>query len=242
MTLAEFQSLLQELIRDSAFAEHTYLVGGVLRDRLLGKSDFQDFDLCVAQRHGGLKLGAYINKRVSAQSYEIFPRYGTVRLRFAGIELDLVETRRDLYKAGRRFPQIRFTSLDQDVWRRDFTINCLYQKLGSDEILDPCAMGRNDLEHRVIRTPRDPLIVFAEDSLRILRAIRFAATLDFELEPETRAALIHLADRVKQLSHKAQAAELHKMQAARHQADALLKETGVWRYLKPLSSAGAIEK
>ncbi|MDI3504387.1 MAG: hypothetical protein PWP64_1323 [Candidatus Cloacimonadota bacterium] len=234
MTLLAFQQLMQDLIRDTDFANKSYLVGGVLRDHLLGRDDFSDFDLCIEKRHGGIKLANFLKKRVNVQSYEHFPRFGAVRMSFEGITVDLVQSRQDTYTPGSRFPHIRYATLAEDVWRRDFTVNCLYLKLFSDRILDPCTQGLQDLQNKVIRTPRDPRIVFAEDSLRLLRAIRFAATLDFELEANTKAAIIALAKTVSHLSSKAQTAELLKMQPFWPQAKLLLKETGLIDQLSPM--------
>ena len=223
---------MHEALKGSDFVGKTYLVGGVVRDLFLGKEDFTDFDLCVEKRYGGLKLGKYLQTRLDPQSYEVFPRFGTVRMRLQDIELDLVQTRCESYTEGRRFPEIRYCPLSEDVWRRDFTINSLYLELFSGVYLDPCGKGLTHIRDRLICTTRDPLVVFSEDALRMLRAIRFASALDFELEAETFAAISALAANVKKLSAKAQSQELAKMDLSKSRTQLLLKKTGIQNYLK----------
>lgn len=232
MTLDVFQGIMRELLKGSDFVGKTYLVGGVLRDLLLGQEDFSDFDLCIEKRYGGLKLGSYLKTRLEHESYEVFPRFGTVRMKLQGISLDLVQTRCESYTEGRRFPRIRFCPIAEDLWRRDFTINSLYLELFSESILDLSEKGKMDIEGSLIRTLRDPLLVFSEDALRILRAIRFASTLDFEIEAETFAAMRSLAANVQKLSAKAQSRELSKMDLSSSRVQLLLTESGIKNYLK----------
>ncbi|MCB5270352.1 MAG: hypothetical protein LHW56_00745 [Candidatus Cloacimonetes bacterium] len=231
MTLEAFLDILRPALKGSDFVGKTYLVGGVVRDLLLGKQDFTDFDLCIEKRYGGLKLGKFLQNKLELQSYEVFPRFGTVRMKLQGISLDLVQTRCETYTEGRRFPRIRYCPIAEDVWRRDFTINSLYLELFSENILDPCGQGKMDLEGRLIRTLRDPLLVFSEDALRILRAIRFAGTLDFDLEEETYTAIRALAAKVQKLSAKAQSQELGKMDLSNSRVQLLLEESGIQNYL-----------
>ncbi|MDD2423763.1 MAG: hypothetical protein PHT37_02565 [Candidatus Cloacimonetes bacterium] len=232
MTLDVFQEIMRAALKGSDFVGKTYLVGGVVRDLLLGKKDFTDFDLCVEKRYGGLKLGSYLKTRLEHESYEVFPRFGTVRMKLQGISLDLVQTRCETYTEGRRFPRIRYCPISEEVWRRDFTINSLYLELFSEVWLDPCGKGLMDIKDRLIRTLRDPLLVFSEDALRILRAIRFAGALDFELEAETYAAIRALAANVQKLSAKAQSQELDKMDLSNSRVQLLLEESGIQSYLK----------
>ncbi|MCB5253614.1 MAG: hypothetical protein RBR69_09430 [Candidatus Cloacimonadaceae bacterium] len=232
MKLEVFLKIMRRALQGSDFVGRTYLVGGVVRDLLLGKDDFTDFDLCVEKRYGGLKLGSYLKTRLNPQSYEVFPRFGTVRMKLKDIEIDLVQTRCESYTKGRRFPRIRYCPISEDVWRRDFTINSLYLELFSESILDPCGRGKTDLQDRLIRTTRDPVLVFSEDALRMLRALRFVSTLDFDLEAETYAAMRSLAANVQRLSAKAQCQELNKMNFESRRLKLLLKESGIQDYLK----------
>lgn len=231
MKLPDFLQLMHEALKGSDFVGKTYLVGGVVRDLFLGKEDFTDFDLCVEKRYGGLKLGKYLQTRLDPQSYEVFPRFGTVRMRLQDIELDLVQTRCESYTEGRRFPEIRYCPLSEDVWRRDFTINSLYLELFSESILDPCGRGLMDIKDRLICTTRDPLLVFSEDALRMLRAIRFAGALDFDIETKTFAAIRSLAANVQKLSAKAQSRELGKMDMRSSRIQLLLQESGIQNHL-----------
>lgn len=232
MKLEAFLKIMRQALKGSDFVGKTYLVGGVVRDLLLGKDDFTDFDLCVEKRYGGLKLGSFLQTRLEPQSYEVFPRFGTVRMKLPDIEIDLVQTRCESYTEGKRFPKIRYCPISEDVWRRDFTINSLYLELFSESILDPCGRGQADIQDRLIRTTREPLLVFSEDALRMLRALRFVSKLDFDLEAESYAAMRTLAANVQKLSAKAQSQELNKMNFGSRRLKLLLKESGIQNYLK----------
>lgn len=214
MKLQAFLSLMRELLQDTSFAHRSYLVGGVVRDHLLGKDDFTDFDLVVQQRHGGMKLGAFLSHRLKPISYEVFPKFGSARMQLDGFSMDFVETRKESYLPGKRFPRVRFGDLPEDVYRRDFTINSLYMELFSGKILDPSGLGIKDLQCGVIRTLRDPDLVMAEDYVRILRAIRFAATLDFYINEDTAAAIRKHAPNLNRLSSRTIQKELDKMEMA----------------------------
>lgn len=228
MKLRDFLKMMRDLLDDTSFKDHCYLVGGVVRDHLLGKDDFYDFDLAVEQKFGGLKLGAYLDHRLNPISYEVFPRFGTARMDLGEIKLDFVETRRERYQPGKRFPRIRFGTIHDDVLRRDFSINSLYLELFSQKIIDPSGMGLRDLKDGIIRTLRPANKVLSEDYLRILRAIRFAACLDFRLHPEVEQAIIRYAPKLKRLSATAISREIRKMKdcGAWDAAGSLMQELG----------------
>jgi len=213
MKLHDFLRLMQEMLKDTGFEGKTYLVGGVVRDHLLGKTEFDDFDLAVERKYGGLKLGAFLNHRLYPDSYEVFPKFGSARMEWSGIKLDFVETRKERYQAGHRYPRISFGTIEEDFLRRDFSINALYLELFSEKILDPSKHGLKDLRAGNLRTLRDPEKVFSEDILRILRAIRFSAHLDFDLDFDTLLALRKHAPKLKRLSENAISREINKMKA-----------------------------
>lgn len=229
MKLTDFLSMLQNLLEGTGFQGKTFLVGGVVRDHLLGESDFYDFDLAIRMKFGGLKLGAYMMHRLDPISYETFPKFGTARMELETIKLDFVETRKERYQPGRRYPKIRFGSIEDDVSRRDFTVNALYMDVFTRAILDPSGMGIEDLEQGIIRTLRDPDKVISEDYLRILRAVRFAAKLEFDLDVHTRQAIIKHAPMIGRLSQTAISREVDKMKASKawNQAQILMQDLGL---------------
>jgi len=239
MKIEDFLLFFNELLDGSNFAHRTFLVGGVVRDLHLGQTDFEDFDLTVQKRFGGLSLAKYLSNKDVCESCEIFEKFGTARLVLQGIKVDLAETRREIYHKGRRYPQIRYAPIEEDVWRRDFTINALYMNIKSKAVTDPSEMGFRDLDKHIIRTLREPSRVFSEDALRLLRAVRFAATLGFELEQGTADAIREAAPLCKRLSQRAWQMEMDKLKAsaAWEQGLFLLKHFGLLSYAPPSIAA-----
>ena len=233
MKIDDFLSLFGSMIKGSSFATRTWLVGGVVRDLQLGYNDFDDFDLCIEQRFGGLRLAKYLQNRGFPKTCEIFERFGTARLSLEGITLDLVASRSEIYNSGRRYPRIRYAPIKEDAWRRDFTINALYMNVSDRRIIDPSGMGFADIEARRIRCLREPMTVFSEDALRILRALRFAATFGFNLEESTADAIAESAHLTKRLSTKAWSLEIQKLRDKGILDNALdiYAQYGVMRYI-----------
>ena len=145
-------------------------------------------------------------------------------------------TRSEKYPPGKSHPYVEFADLYTDCLRRDFTINALYQEIMTGKILDPSQKGYQDLQARVIRCVQDPLHSFSEDPLRILRALRFAVTLNFEISPETLSAIKTNAHLVSSLSTNRCSDEYSRIKKLSPEQIAhwkkLLEETGVLTYLK----------
>jgi poly(A) polymerase len=170
-----------------------YLAGGSVRDLLLGREP-QDYDVATDAR--------------PEQVVQLFPRsqmvgahFGVVLVRSDGDEVEVATFRSDhAYRDGRRPEAVGFeTDPRQDVIRRDFTINGLLMDPRTGEVLD-FVDGRRDLEAHIVRAIGDPEIRFAEDHLRMLRAIRFAARFGFEIEEATFAAIRHLHEKIRLIS------------------------------------------
>ncbi len=229
MKLSEFLDHMRGLLKGSTFEGKCYIVGGVPRDHLLGRQDFNDFDLVVESPYGGLKLGAFLSHRIKPESYQTFPKFGTARMEIWDIKLDFVETRKEVYHRGRRYPRISFGSIQDDVYRRDFSINALYLEIFKEELLDPCGKGKEELQQRVINTIREPEIVFKEDVLRILRALRFSAVLGFEIDARCKDAIRESLPGIKRLSAGSLKKELDKIPDAKTwaRAQALGEELGL---------------
>jgi poly(A) polymerase len=163
----------------------TWVVGGYVRDKLLGLAHpnpdvvVEDGDaLSVATRFAAL---------AGAPSPVMFERYGTAQVTLPGHLVEFVTARAESYAPDSRKPDVRAATLEQDLRRRDFTINTMLMDLDGG-IHDPLG-GRADLDRRLLRTPADPLRTFSDDPLRMLRAIRFAAELGFELAPDLLPAM-----------------------------------------------------
>ena len=185
---------LREIIeRDERFRTNTYLVGGCVRDLLLGETP-KDIDLCIDYQEGSTEFIKYLEKnypRSEVSGFTVFQRYGTSRftlhLSDGNVEIECVIPRTESYNNGPRKPdQVSQTSIQEDAMRRDFCCNALYKNLESGDILDPTEKGYKDLEDRILRTPLDPEQTFKDDPLRMLRAIRFACTKGFKIEENTK--------------------------------------------------------
>src|SRR5689334_9026535 len=159
-----------------------WLVGGCVRDLLLGRSP-KDFDVATDARPD-------VVAELFEKSEQVGAHFGVVLVRENGAQVEVATFRSDhQYTDGRRPERVHFeTDPRQDVLRRDFTINALLLDPDTGEVLD-YAGGREDLEQRVVRAIGDPETRFGEDHLRLLRAVRFAARLGFRIDPATMAAI-----------------------------------------------------
>ncbi|WP_192346798.1 CCA tRNA nucleotidyltransferase [Algoriphagus sp. Y33] len=192
----------------------TYVVGGYVRDLILKrkKSGQKDIDFtCVGS---GIELA----KEVAGQYDEhvplsVFKNFGTAMLKLDEWELEFVGARKESYRSDSRNPIVETGTLQEDLERRDFTINAMAISLNAanyGDLLDPFD-GLGDIKRKLIRTPLDPDITFSDDPLRMLRAVRFAAQLDFDIDGDTFHALSENANRLKIISGERVIVELNKI-------------------------------
>ena len=196
----------QELQVDS------YVIGGFVRDLLLKRDFKKDIDI-VAVGSGielALKVSELLPKKPKVQ---VFKTYGTAMLRFEDTEIEFVGARKESYHFDSRNPVVENGTLEDDQNRRDFTINALALSLNSKtfgDLSDPFN-GLADLENKVIKTPLDPDITFSDDPLRMLRGIRFANQLNFEIEENSLKSIAKNAERIKIISGERIVEELNKI-------------------------------
>ncbi len=212
-----------------------YLVGGFVRDRLL-RRECKDIDIvCVGS---GIELAkAFAKSYYPVPQVVMYEKFGTAALKVEGFEVEFVGARKESYSRDSRKPIVENGSLDDDQKRRDFTINALAMSLSAEnfgEVLDPFG-GLEHLEKGIIRTPLDPAITFSDDPLRMMRAIRFATQLGFEIAEETFEAIREQRERIKIISQERITTELQKiMQAARPSVGyKLLQRCGLLRLIFP---------
>jgi len=187
-----------ELTRATAFEGRVWLVGGAVRDALLGLSvDANDFDLVV--EGDAVELATFLWER-GASSIEpvLYPRFGTALVRIEGANVELATARRESYDPASRKPSVEPATLEEDARRRDFTVNALMRGLHDGRMTDPLGRGLADLEARILRTPLDPVVTFHDDPLRMLRAVRFRWKLGFEPAPGLYEAIRTEASRLHQ--------------------------------------------
>ncbi|MEM6298429.1 MAG: HD domain-containing protein [Bacteroidota bacterium] len=189
-----------------------YVVGGFVRDNLLKRErEIKDVDfVCVGS---GIELAKKVAQHAGNARVTTFKRFGTAMLKYKGYELEFVGARKESYNHDSRKPVVEDGTLEDDQRRRDFTINALAISLNTDDygmLVDPFE-GMRDLRRKTIRTPLDPKITFSDDPLRMMRAIRFAAQLNFDIEAETFEAIQNERERIKIVSQERITDELNKV-------------------------------
>ena len=190
----------------------SYVIGGFVRDYLLGREFKKDIDI-VAIGSGielALKVSELLPKKPKVQ---VFKTYGTAMLRFEDTEIEFVGARKESYHFESRNPVVENGTLEDDQNRRDFTINALalsYNKNTFGDLVDPFN-GVLDLENKTIKTPLDPDITYSDDPLRMMRAIRFATQLGFEIEANSLASITKNAERISIISGERIVDELNKI-------------------------------
>lgn len=198
MTTDETLALLRDTLRGTEYDNRVFLVGGYVRDKLLGRAPgkLEDIDLVIED--DALVLAEVLYRRGASRIRPVtFETFGTAMVKVAPkrtpetewAQVELVTARAETYRHGSRKPIVTPGTLQTDAERRDFTVNTFLENLHTGEIVDPTGQGRADLQARLLRTPLDPDTTFADDPLRMLRACRFAAKLGFTIETATLAAI-----------------------------------------------------
>lgn len=193
---------ISKLIKNTEFEHKTYVVGGYVRDYLLGRKFNNDLDIVVNLPDGGIKLANYLYHQGISSEPIIYNNFGTALIKIGSWEIEFVMTRKESYRRKSRKPEVDFATLEEDINRRDFTINSLLLDLSNQEILDLSKKGRKDLKTGLIRTVSDPELVFKEDPLRMLRAVRFARQLNFRIENNTAANIKKNYSRLQVISQE----------------------------------------
>ena len=188
-----------------------YLIGGYVRDLFLNRPT-NDVDVMVVGN--GIETARTLSTRLGREHQPaIYQNFGTAQVKWHGIEIEFVGARRESYDRNSRKPIVEDGTLEDDLNRRDFTINALGICLNADhfgELVDHFE-GLYDLEDGIIRTPLDPDITFSDDPLRMMRCIRFATQLNFFIDDETFDALERNKERIKIISAERIIAELNKI-------------------------------
>lgn len=245
---------LQEKLSDPVFrligdvademGREVYVVGGYVRDLFLGLAS-KDIDFVTVG--SGIELAGNVAKKLGKKArLATFANYGTAQVTIPGLELEFVGARKESYSRESRNPIVEDGTLDDDMKRRDFTINAMAICLNSDrfgELMDPFD-GTGDLERRVIRTPLEPDTTFSDDPLRMLRAIRFATKLGFHIYPETFEAIKRNAPRMEIITRERINDELSKIMRTKKPSTGfrLLDMAGLLPYVFPeLESLKGVE-
>jgi len=214
-----------ERLRQEGF--EAFFAGGCVRDMLLDKAP-QDYDIATSARPEDIQ-------RVFTETIPVGAQFGVILVLVDGEPFEVASFRHDgPYLDGRRPSHVRYGSLQEDIFRRDFTINGMIYDPVEDRVID-LVEGRKDLERRTIRAIGDAQQRFEEDRLRMIRAVRFAAGLDFAIEPLTFDAIKQLAATITQISWERIGEEVTRIltEGGARRGFELLDETGLLEVLLP---------
>ncbi|MEM7486594.1 MAG: HD domain-containing protein [Bacteroidota bacterium] len=212
----------KEAIRDAVFSLigntadelkiDAYVIGGFVRDYFLNRKTPKDIDIVAIG--SGIELAQKVASKLKGKpKVSVFKNFGTAMIKHQDLELEFVGARKESYNRDSRKPLVEDGSLEDDQNRRDFTINAMAFALNQrnfGQLLDPFN-GKKDLENKVLRTPLDPAITYSDDPLRMMRAIRFAAQLNFNIESQSLKAISENKERITIVSKERIVDELHKI-------------------------------
>ena len=197
-----------------AVDQDVYVVGGYVRDFYLDrKKKEEDLDIDFVTVGSGIKLARKIADLLGTNNLSVFKQFGTAHIKHRQMDLEFVGARKESYRRNSRKPVVEDGTLEDDQLRRDFTINALSWSLNKEnygQLMDPFS-GIQDLKKRLVRTPVDPLKTFDDDPLRMMRAIRFATQLQFDIEEETYRGIEEMAERIEIISKERIIEELNKI-------------------------------
>ena len=188
-----------------------YIVGGYVRDLLMQRKAPTDIDFVTEQN--GIELAKAVGKELGDLKVSVFKTYGTAMIKYKDLDLEFVGARKESYSEDSRKPAVETGTLEDDQKRRDFTVNALAISLNEEnfgELIDPFN-GREDMLNKILRTPLEPAQTYSDDPLRMMRAIRFASVLHFEIEKNSLEAIKQEAERIKIVSMERIMVEFNKI-------------------------------
>lgn len=212
----------------------SYIVGGYVRDMLLNRPS-KDIDFVTIGN--GIELTNKVANELKIDQVTVFKNFGTGMIKVKGLELQFVGARKESYRTNSRKPIVENGTLEDDQNRRDFTINALAISLNEEnygDLLDPFN-GMEDLQNKILRTPLDPDVTFTDDPLRMMRAARFAAQLNFNIEPKTLVSMKKNAERISIVSQERITDELQKIVQSNFPSNGfkILDQTGLLKIIFP---------
>ncbi|AZB28542.1 CCA tRNA nucleotidyltransferase [Chryseobacterium balustinum] len=229
---------LLKIISEVAAANNqsVYIVGGFVRDLLMKRKASTDIDFVTEQ--SGIELAQNVGKEIDPKmKVSVFKTYGTAMIRYKDLELEFVGARKESYTEDSRKPEVEGGTIEDDQKRRDFTINAMAISLNKDnfgELIDPFD-GIGDLGKEILRTPLEPAQTYSDDPLRMMRAVRFASTLNFAIEENSLNAIKQEAERIKIVSMERIMVEFNKIMLSKKPSIGLklMEETGLMKLIIP---------
>lgn len=214
-----------------------YVIGGYIRDCLL-RRDHRDKDIDIVVIGSGIEIARKVARKLGSKiKVNVFKNFGTAMFRYDDYDLEFVGARKESYDRNSRKPVVENGTLEDDQKRRDFTINAMavgINKKSYGEFLDPFG-GKEDLQNKIIKTPLEPDKTFSDDPLRMMRAVRFAAQLNFIIEENTFNSIVSNSERIKIVSPERIVAELNKIIMCEQPSRGLLllEKSGLLRHIFP---------
>ncbi len=213
-----------------------YLVGGYVRDILLGREEKRD-EMDFTVTGDGTVFARKLAEKFGIDKINIFKTFGTAHFRYGNFNFEFVGARRESYSRGSRNPAVETGTFEDDIKRRDFTINTIAVSLNEKDFGKIIDMfnGIDDIKKKIIRTPLNPYETFSDDPLRILRAVRFATVLEFDIEPETYEAIKKTRKRLEIITQERITEEFLKIMSAEKPSLGLklLQESGIMEIIFP---------
>ncbi|WP_276965677.1 HD domain-containing protein [Chryseobacterium sp.] len=216
--------------------QSVYIVGGYVRDLLMNRKASRDIDFVTEQ--SGIELAQNVAQDIDPKlKVSVFKTYGTAMIKYKELELEFVGARKESYTENSRKPEVEGGSLEDDQKRRDFTINAMAISLNKNnfgELIDPFN-GIGDLENEILRTPLEPAQTYSDDPLRMMRAVRFASTLNFKIEEDSLKAIQQEAERIKIVSMERIMVEFNKIMLSEKPSIGLrlMEQTGLMKLIIP---------
>jgi len=211
-----------------------YVVGGYVRDTLLGR-EVKDTDIVIIG--SGVEFAKKVAKDFGKSNFVLFENFGTAMLPLGDRKIEFVGARKESYRKDSRKPLVEVGTLEEDLSRRDFTVNAMAASINKNTfgtVVDPFN-GQNDLQEKILRTPLEPEATFNDDPLRIMRAMRFAAQLGFVVEPKVLLAAKIMAERLAIVSQERITDEFLKIMSSSQPSAGLqlMYESGVMSIIFP---------
>ncbi len=188
----------------------TFLVGGYVRDLLMGKTG-NDIDILV--ENDGIGFAQKLSKKLKAEGFVAYEKFGTAQIILDDLKVEIATARTETYSSDSRNPKVVFTNINEDLSRRDFTVNAIAVSILPDsfgEVCDPFG-GIKDLKRQTLITPLDPDVTFSDDPLRMLRAVRFAAQLEFKIDHTVMDSIIRQRKRMEIITKERITDEIKKL-------------------------------
>lgn len=212
-----------------------YVVGGYVRDQLLGRTERKDIDITVMG--DGVRFAEAVHAQLEGSRIAVYEKFRTAMVQVADVTLEFVGARKESYRSNSRKPITEEGTLEDDLKRRDFTVNALAASINQTtfgQLID-LFDGVTDLGDHLLRTPLEPHATFEDDPLRMLRAARFAAQLEFMIDLPALEAMRSMAERIKIVSQERITDEFVKIMLARKPSIGLriLQETGLMAHIFP---------